>query len=737
MLLKMTQKKAEPSTVLTSLILLCLTIFCSLACGGGGQTSNNGVLELQLSGSIDESTFPNGLSKPRSAPGTFTGKITNLDDPEETWSFSIDSNNQFSTNIIRKNNIKIEILISNVVALSRVLNINETNTYSLDADINTLTHLQAQLVLAQLNSNSALTVADAQNLVNPALFGKSELEDSDYSLSLLAQYNPSAAVIMSTYAQLFNYSDFNLIRGAIRVINNVIGTTDSTQIRDNYLNAINSLSSLETTIATTIATAHESVKNANNNPIDVNEYASIASAFSLEALTAALEAARVSPSFPELDSPNSVGVGVLFSYHFPEASTDDRQGLHSDGYQGIWLTTPPSGLIDTSGNNGLNLRLIPSSEDFNETFEYQISIKGANNSDPVTTSLEFTVNSSEIIPKERKRIRDQPLAGPVVDDESLYLVSTGSDGYFLDKYPLSEIQTDGGGTFLTVSRWLLPSGFTDVKSMAIHEDLVYLTGGYSGVLAFDKNFSSINEDLPTYSNNVLVGSKIKLLEDQIFVLQDGFTPLLHQAELDLSDSDEVGYLDDFLVSNSNIQMTTFSDDYFYLSGNSQASSFALTAASRQLAILDEAPDELSAYIPLNEANALASPISFINKSEISRYDIVANSFTNVSTRTHSIDNITQPITTNGTFFYTTHQSTPTLLVGESLTVNTFSSIISQTPDELIYYNTVSKNLNFMIQNIPEGIENGKSGAWIYTIGAGSESSFDEGFIRAYKVQPTQ
>jgi hypothetical protein len=75
-------------------------------------------------------------------------------------------------------------------------------------------------------------------------------------------------------------------------------------------------------------------------------------------------------------------------------------------------------------------------------------------------------------------------------------------------------------------------------------------------------------------------------------------------------------------------------------------------------------------------------------------------------------------------------------VGNSLTVSTFSGIVSQTPDEAIYYNSVSENLKFMIRNIPEGIETGKSGAWMYTIGAGDDTEFDEGFIRAYQIQPT-
>jgi energy-coupling factor transporter ATP-binding protein EcfA2 len=729
-------KKAENSTPLIAFLTLCIVLICSLACGGGGQTSNNGVLELELSGSIDESTFPSGLSKPKRAPGTFTGLVTNLDDPQETWPLTFSSSQQFSANIIRKNNLKIEIFIGTTLVLSRVFDIDESNVSSLDTNINTMTHLQAQMVLEQINQNSLLSVASAKSTVNFALFGKSELEASDYNISLLAQQNPAAAVIMSTYAQLFNFSDFNLIRGALQVINNVISTTDSTQLRTNYLNTINALSSLQDTIATTIATAHESVKNDENNPIDVNEYASISSEFSLAALTAALESVRVYPTFPDLDSPNSAGVGVLFSYHFPAATTIDRQGLHSDGYQGIWLSTPPSGLIDTSGNGGLNLKLIPSSEDLGETFEYQVSIKGANNAGPVSTSLQFTVNSTEIIPKDRKRIFDQPIAGPVLDDDYLYLVSTGDDGYFLDKYPLSEIQTDGGATFLSVSRWLLPSGFTDVRDMALGNDLVYLTGGYSGVLAFDKNFSSINESEPTHSNNIMIGSDITIYQEQVFALQKDFTPVLHQAELDLSDSTEINTLEDIIIPNGNIQIATFSDDYLYISGNSQPAAYSLTTTSKQLALVDEASPDLSSFIPLDDAQALSTPLALFDNSNIERIDIIANTFTSVSSRTYTADDLNNPMIGNGTFFYTTHPITPTLIVGNSLTVSTFSGIVSQTPDEAIYYNSVSENLKFMIRNIPEGIETGKSGAWMYTIGAGDDTEFDEGFIRAYQIQPT-
>ena len=226
----------------------------------------------------------------------------------------------------------------------------------------------------------------------------------------------------------------------------------------------------------------------------------------------------------------------LTEFNFPEASTTDRQGLASAGYQVVWKTTPPSGFIDISGNNGRTLKIIPSVDDQDQTFEYEVQINGENGTGPSTTSLEFTVSKSVITPQNRTRMISEtaPIIGPVADDSHLYIVTQSDDGVFIDKFNQEEIQTASDGSFLQFSRWIIPTGITSFNDMVLQDNVIYL-GGDFGILAYDTDFAeTVTLDLPNYSTGEPIDQMLTIGNTLFTLKTEGSTQNFKYANEELS-----------------------------------------------------------------------------------------------------------------------------------------------------------------------------------------------------------
>jgi len=724
----MNLKKADSGLTLLQIFIFCLTIALALACGG--QSSNNGVLMLELEGTIDESTFPTGNSKPKRAPGTYTGRIINLDDPSEIWPLTFTSSHQFEVTLIRKTNLKLEIYLNSHFVFSRILNSNQTNVSSLSPTVNSITHLQTQWIEAYQLAHDNTSLEQAQRMANLDLFAQDELQEQEYNLTELYLQHPDLAVIISTYGQLFQFLSLDDISTALALINQSLKQSSAAAISSSYLTALNALTQSE--VATTLLEAHEAAKNLSDNPIAVSHYSSLVNLFTNALLINTLNTIKIAPTFPALDSARLAGAGVLFNYDFPQATTTDRQGLSNDGYQGIWITSSPTGLIDASGNGGLNLKVIPSIDDIGKDFEYQVSINGANGTGPVAVSVQFSVVNSEIISKDRKRIQDTPILGPVLDDTHFYLISRGASGNFLDKYSQSDLLIDGSGTFLSASRWLLPAAFSNLQDLVYHNQLLYVAGGAQGTIAFDHSFNQLNTSAPTYSNTALAATKIAFLNEHLYALDATFTPVLTKSDLDLQNPQIQTELNSLFTGAVNIQIANFYDDYLYLGANLQAHAYKEIQSS--LILADELPSLYAKYTILEDSNAITAPLALYKDKKIDRYSIVANEFSAL-TLTSTLVTLQKPIIGNGTYLFTPNSNSAGTIAGYSITTHDLTPILSQPTNNPIYFEAVSNKLLFTIQNIPEGIDFGKSGALLYTIGAGNKTQFDEGFIRVHKVQP--
>ncbi len=725
----MIQVKAEKHNFLLSVLAFSFLLILALACGGGGSSSSNGILINEVSGTLDDSTIPSALSKPRRFPATanLAGTAFSLDDPSETWPLSFPTTSSYSVNIIRKSNVKIEIYLDSQLILSRFHTSAETDSNSLNSPINTITHLQSRFTQFFIDQSSTTTTDQAMQNANLQLFGDSSPNINELSLDNLNTHNPEIAAITSTYGQLFQFVDFEDIREALALINSAMLSNTASVMSESYLDLLNDLS--DETAITTLVEAHETAKNATGNPVDPLTYVTISNQYNSTLLNTAFNLALVPPSFPDLDTANEIGVGILFNYDFPEASTEDRQGLSSQGYTSIWLSTPPTGLVDSTGNNGLNLKFIPSSEDLGQTFEYQVSIKGANGTGPVTKNLELTVNDSEIIPNDRKALYDIPVAGPVGDDDYIYLVTHGDDGTFLDKYLQSDIQVQGGSLFLDVSRWLIPEGYTDVQDITLANNTIYLAGD-NGIYGFDSSFSGINTGLATYYTDT-IASEISILNDQIFALDTSSTPVLRMGNLQLDSLAEVDTHLSAIASSGNVTMAAFNDDYLYITGNSLISAYTFSRRD-EFVQTDELITSHFSYTIVKQDAPITAPITLYNQS-IAQYNITSNEFDLTSFTSTQISN-SNIMVANGTYLYKIDDDQSEIISGHSLTNSEANLILSSEPDSNIYFDSLPENIDFHIYNVPEGSD-GKSNAWIYTIGSSEKDLLENAYIRGHKIQP--
>ena len=293
-------RKAELSKKLFSTSLSILTLMLAIACGGGGSVTNSGIQQILITGDIDDATVPTGISKPRRAPGTLTGKVYNLNSSDEIWEFTPSSNNQtfnYEVYVTRKTDIKIVIYSDQQPILSRVLSADETNFAQTSGNINTATHFQAKLTeffMEQLSSQSFEASREDANL---QLFGSTSVSESEYKLEKVNQNSPDLAVIMSTYGQLLQFVNFSDIEEALALINTSFDNNGSNAIKTAFIDHLNSLTSDNLTLISSIVSAHETAKNITTNPVDPLSYVSIANDFNSVSLNNAHSDVKVAQRF--------------------------------------------------------------------------------------------------------------------------------------------------------------------------------------------------------------------------------------------------------------------------------------------------------------------------------------------------------------------------------------------------------------------------------------------------------
>jgi hypothetical protein len=544
------------------IFLLCLFVF-ALACGGGGTVTNNGVQTVVLRGQLVESPA-NPLAKYNNGTNVstvYTALAYNLNNVNETWDVTVLNDLTFQVEITRKVDVKIDFkrIDSGVVAFSRILFADETIGGRSNTRVNVVTHFLAALA----EKNQASYGSWEQNMLSHRLelLGTSNVTETGYTIgNVLSNYNRVRAY-MATYQQLFGLSTDASFSSLMNKLSEGMKVPLISLAGTSYINVINTLGVQE---ATLMASAHEGAKNSSG--LAPQAFLDVASSVSSTIVSAAFFEALKAPVFGgNVDSVRTAAPGVLFSYQFPEAKTEDVLGLKD--YVGAWSGETPKGLLRTDANQGRSIYFVPDQEDLGQTYVYELEARGLNGKNAKSGNIEIKVGNVQIQAKDRKALQHVPLFGPVVSGNSVFWLSQNklNSQKYLERAGIDVILNSGDGTLVNSSVLALPSKLTDVWDMAIYSDNVYVAGNAEGIVVFNANFTDFVGRNSVYSNNLMNVFDLEIVGESVFAWGGGGN--IQRLNLTLGSNVYEPNLVRTLGTTVEPQISSLENKYLVVSGN--------------------------------------------------------------------------------------------------------------------------------------------------------------------------
>lgn len=724
-------------------LILPLT-FCSLilaltlACGGGGNGSSTTV-----SGTIDDSSLDSSSKALLAASDALTATATNVDDTTQTFTITVDGR-KYSGSITPGINVNIEIKNGDTVILSRVLDKDQT-TSNVTAEINVVTHVQAKLAVE--NVKTGKTLAEALKSANQELFGSETVNESGLKVStalkVIEGRNASFAAQIATMGQLvasFNPNSTD-IKSTFSSLNGSFEHPTVAGVATAFTQRVNNFSS---STAAVFASAFEGAKNANILVAPTASFTAFQSTLTASIVTSAISSALRPPIFGTAGTPKTAAPGIVFSFTIPPATTEDVLGISR--YSGSF-TTAPDGNWNLVGRT---LNFVPSQSDINKTFTYTFVAHNANGK-TVSKAISIPVKGMKITKNTRMKLLGSvntansgtyyPILGPVLAGDYFYLVARFSaSGHRLEKYATSGINRPSTSDLSLASSWVLPTGNTP-KDLAVGNNVAFLAYSNTsvGLIGYKTNATS---STPDYQSKTMSGTELALHGSRIYNMT---SQIVMSNDLLLSSTPKTeSTLTDKVKSISANDIGSFSD-YLYVASNSTATFYNMSSGSPVALATDFTPQYTGFDILNNDYSRHAgSPLYAVSTMTSTKLtpgsdlsSAVALSFSS------ALDSKLSVRASNGTMGYTANASTG--VWGFSLRTTNFSTAATDSTANNFSYKYTGE-LNSMIINRPEGISNGKSGAYLYMPGQYTASVITENtpvhktmtgswYIKAFDLEP--
>ena len=747
----MTDSTPHKSVFLAGSWILLLLLACACG-GGGGSVSNEGIQMVEIQGQISESAL---LSKPRQASTTpspiYTATAINLNNPAETWPVTVYDDLTFQVTVVRLSDLKIEFSRSSLVVFSRILTRDETDAGRFSTRANSVTHLLTKLT--ENSPSNGRTWSSRLQSQQLDLLGVSSPSESQLALSQIKSSLPNVKVMLSTYAQIFTSSQDLSFIPLVTDFNSAMNASASSLAAQAYLQTLNNLDGQK---AQLLASAHEGAKNI--NPSLALAFTEVANSITSSTTSAAITAALKAPFFEtSLDVVRTAAPGLLFSYTFPLADTEDVLGL--EGYHAIWHTSEPTGIIRNDINSGRTLQFIPSQDDLGKTFIYDLEAKGVNGKSVFAGNISINVGSPKITAMDRKVLEHTALLGPIVDGENVYYLTqhkTNSQK-FLEKVAQSALLNTGVDGAITSNTWRLPADVTQVYDFLIHKNIAYVASGNQGILGFDTTLligSLVTS--PKYSSNLIMPHEIEVVSDRIIAREASgnvqSTSLFLTGNTMLPGPSEV-----FLTTNEP-SMFNLDREFLIISGNSLNHAYRYDVSGNLSLYGTYRPDSRT---PAKSSEVFTwNPVSYISSGNAQQVDFRGGNLSlgtvKFSANIISSTNILNvPLLVNGSHSFAMVSSnivtsdntsgnvlvtvTPTTRLNiNALSGNVIQPFIESEPtlsDKSLFFENVPFGQGIDIYNPEKGVSSTQSGAWIYTIGQSTTvTSSDNWFIRPHLIE---
>lgn len=704
-------------------VLLCITAMVfAFACGG--KSTNNGILEVNIRGKVDFSANP---SKPLNKADNYTAIAYNINNPSQTWNVTI-VGDSYSTTVVRKTDVKIDFKSGNQVAISRILTAEDTLT-NLNSKVNSVTHAQANMTLHTLKQSNGDTLKNSLEKVNNILFGKASISESEYVLSAISSEHQTLKATLATYGQFLKSTNAHSFTNIMQLFNQALQNLTPAIVVEHYVNFVNLL---DASSAAVIASAHEGAKNIGH--VTVPAFDSIVNGFTSEIILAAIDAAKEIPVFgADADTLRTASPGVLFKYSFPLATTKDILGIES--YIGSWKTTP-AGAFRTDIDAGRTIHWIPSEKDIGTDFEFNLRVKGINGKFALSTkTITISTKSLEIKGLQRKQLPNQPIAGPIINNQYFYLVSkvSSTSQYQLEKYLLSDIDANGADTLLGRHNWVLPTGFSNILDIYAYKNIIYLSAGSQGIRAFDANWLGELTSDPTYSATSISSTKISAFGEQLYSFSTVNTPIIQRGSLSLNNFVDLTEQSQFIQTSSDPAFAVIDQSYLYLSQQNTARIYTLSTTGALG--LSNGFTPVGTNLKGSEA-ILGTPLYQADSNRVQEVKLQPSLTTSSFTPAITNLNSKSELITNGTYAYLSYSNSSSVAATSMTHSQTTVTATAESVDYPLYTNNKAERITMMIRNIPEGIDSGKSGAYLYTIGQALSNQISATwFIKSFKLQP--
>ncbi|MBF0244390.1 MAG: hypothetical protein HQL31_03860, partial [Planctomycetes bacterium] len=311
-------------------------VLLALACGGGGSSATPTTV---ISGSLDTAS----LSKPRFVgTSALTGTAYRVGS-SSSYTVTVQDDGSYTVTVAAGVDIDIEIKSGSTTVLSRVLPSSEVVAGVLTKNINALTHVQARLALAAVNSAGSLTAALTQ--ANTAIFGSSTTVTSamldTLATGLLSVDSDEVVAIVATYQQLASTAltaDLVSAMSSLTSSLDALTTLSTATIKGAFTGVLNSVSTSDL-VAQAIGSAYNAIQSSSSVLSAITStgvFTQISSDVTNGAFT---ETALYAPVYATPSEPNTVAPGVMLQYTFAAETTQDALGI--GGYTGGWVTTTP------------------------------------------------------------------------------------------------------------------------------------------------------------------------------------------------------------------------------------------------------------------------------------------------------------------------------------------------------------------------------------------------------------
>ena len=706
------------------------------ACGGG-SVSNDGVRMVTVGGSINDVTYPNkGLLAASGNSAIYTARAVNLDKPSEIWPVQVYSDETYSVNIIRLTNLKIEVFRSGNLVFSRHLSRSDTQSSLQSTKINSVTHLQAQMIEAAHIPGEDWS--ETSTKVNTQVFAFSQLQENQFALTTFV--NKPLAALVAIYGQLFRNTGDVSFGSLTTKFNAAFAKGSASEILSNYTLAMSQLTSLE---AQALASAHEGAKNnvTVHAAVPVVHFEELKRGITGEVVQA-FQNSLQTPFFTSAQvSARLAAPGMLFGHLFPTASSNDILGIAR--YEGRFAgNVNPIGPFRNDLEEGKKLLYLPSVHDQGKTFTYEFSVVGANGKVLTADNIQINVVSSAITALDRKMLNTVPLVGPRVYGSDLFLVSISKSGLekYLEKFDTSYIINLGEDLVAPSFRWTLPTAMGNVYDMLIRDKIVYLAAGDKGIVGYDANFlENVSNSFPAkYSNPNIKAVQLAVVNDRIYALEA--TGNVQRTSLLLSGNVQVAELNEDLKKTPVPTIASLDEKVLIASSNTFNYPYILNSSGNLLAM---PPYKAATQTPTREARALEwNPITYVGLANLSQVSFLGYEVVVGANIGHAL-NLNAPLLTNGTYVYSAASDNISVRA-EALSSNVYSgnvlssnamSFVESSPSSPLYFNDLPTRVGFELYQPFTGLNNQQSGAYLFTVGKTTDVTLSGNWgIRAHKIE---